>query len=304
MISLYKIDLPPKNIIKSEKKFILSNITPVAIRRINDDLYSNLFLAYQSSIDKYIFFQLFLGVDPEDKITKTYLDDCSIGMNTIKAVKEKSDRYQRIIQNIAHDNSFNSSVDFEYDTEAGMYTFLGVRTITDRAAEVAEFYINTNNFLKMNLYIKALQNYNPTPDVYFVNKDFAEFDVIPINEIQHNATARCINKDTDHSFLFDHFTMKCGRHEYKMNFVHQERKENRDRVLTDCMLYDTYKELYEKHNLIKDLVFDVGDRYIFILYPVFNVIDNSLKSMKVLKISKDLIDHTNILDFERNIYVN
>lgn len=302
MINLYKIDLPPKNIIKSEKKFILSNLIPVAIRRIKEDLYSNLFLAYQSSIDKYIFFQLFIGINPKDEISRVYLDNCSIGMNTIKNDKERSNRYQRIISNIAHDNSFNSSLEFGYDDESGYYTFLGVRAITDRAAEVAEFYINSNFFLKLNLYLKSLQTLNPTPDVYFTNKDFKEFDIVPINEIQHNATARCINKDADESFLFDHYTMKCGPHEYKMNFVNKEQKKNRNRILTDCMDYDKYKIFYEKDNLIKDLVYDVEDKYVFLLYPIFNVIDNSLKSMKVLKIPKKLIDHTNILNFERNVY--
>lgn len=308
MSSIVNIGMPSRDIIKSEKKYIISNLIPVSIQRVEQNIYSQLFLVYQSSTESYYFVQILCNAS--DEISRQFIEHHPLYIENMKKNPKAIETYNLMISRMSYHNTFNGSFDFSFDDESGYYTFIGVRAITNKTAEIAEFYLNIANYIRLKVFMKNFLLCIDS-EYIFADSKYSDFEIIPINGIKHDASSRLLKSNlmnpvlsttTSESFIFDHYTMRSDRKRYFMNFVHMEDEDKRKYSLTDELDYDMFKLIYEKDIIIEDYFVEDEKQDLLILYPMMSSITNTFKKMLVLRVSDALISHTNILDPERNLY--
>lgn len=302
-MELAKLGLPKEENIVTRNKFIANNVLPIAFKPTNvKNRFLALFVAIQDIDESCIYLQSIIAIN--NKFELDYIMHHELNIANMTKNSKTLEAYQNMIKNMTNSNIY--ATDFIMNDEKDFplyYHSLAIKAIDQTHASVLDLYFNRDYFIKINLYLNRLANINKfsnnhVPEALFNDPRLHNIEFVQIEKIKHDATARIV---TQHGTInINHYTMWCGPSVYKMNYLSPIDKDHTSIPLSNPLDINLYNAFYESHTFIDELI--TYNDQVFLLYEERSEITKDFKSMKALKLSKELVDKTNFLDSNNMIY--
>lgn len=302
-MELAKIGMPNKENVVVKNKFIANEILPIAFKpTTTKDRFLVLFVAIQDNDESCVYFQSMLSI--KDDFELDYMIHHSLNIINMKENSKALETYKGLVKNMTSSNVYMTDFTMDIIEDHPMYYHAtAIRAIDQTHAAILDVYLPREIFIKINLYISRLANINKfslqhIPEMLFRDPRLASIEFVTIEKIKHDATARIVTEKG--TINMNHYTMWCGPSEYRMNYLSPIDKDHVSIPLSNPLDINLYNAFYDKHVFIDEYIV-FGDE-VFILYEEKNDITGEFKSMKALRLSKELVDKTNILDYNNVIY--
>lgn len=297
---LINITMPPEEYIMKKESFVVDSIIPVAIRATgNNTQYLFLFAACEECDERYMYFQIL--VQSENEIDTNFLTKHYLNINNLKSDSRRLKAYTEIMQKLGTDNLFSTDFNIKKDENSLYYHSRGVRPIGENKAHVVDIYFSLKCFVKLKLYLHRCINVpmiSTCHENIFRDESYNNISVEKIESIKMDCTKVEDNGDIS-SLYTTHYTINLGiKVLFKFNYMITDDKNKNVKFIMDSNLYN---DLYNKDTLINEIFYD--NNFVYLVYREMSIIDGSLKSIKLLKMDKELANkNTNILN-PNNIFI-
>ena len=302
-MELAKLGLPKEENIVTRNKFIANNVLPIAFKPTNvENRFLALFVAIQDIDESCIYLQSIIAIN--NKFELDYIMHHELNIANMAKNSKTLEAYQNMIKNMTNSNIY--ATDFIMNDEKDFplyYHSLAIKAIDQTHASVLDLYFNRDYFIKINLYLNRLANINKFSnnhihEALFNDPRLNNIEFVQIEKIKHDATARIATQYG--TININHYTMWCGPSVYKMNYLSPIDKDHTSIPLSNPLDINLYNAFYDKHVFIDEFI--VYHDQVFVLYEEKSEITDDFKSMKALKLSKELADKTNFIDYNNMIY--
>ena len=301
---LVKLGLPKEENIVTRNKFIVNKIVPIAIRETNiENQFIILFAASQDYDDSYVFLQIL--VNTENELDLEYLKNHNLNIFRFKDKKVYNENnkefasYLQIISKMTSSNVYGTDLRMEESKDHPFYYHcVAVRAIDKSHASLLDLYFTTDNFVKTNIYLNRIISIPFNKYIHeeiFQNKKFNNVEMVGVETVKIDGT-KTVNHLTV-SYYTTHYTMNCGPSKYVFNWLTVGSDKNILKNPLDSSLYDSF---YKDHFDAKESFLD--NKYCYLIYEEKSPIDGSFKKIKVLRLKPELVEKTNIVDYE-NIFL-
>lgn len=313
-MELIKLGLPKEENIVSRNKFIANQILPIGFKPANKSgtMFLVLFVASQDMDESCIYLQFMISIN--SKFEEQYLKNHELNIVNMKAGSKVYSTYKELVKDLNKSNLYSTDLALNDEDDFPLYYHsIAVRPIDNTHASVLDIYLNREYFVKLNIYLNRLNNIGHNhikrieqelvitklaPELSFTDPKLNNIEFVSIEKIKHDATARVVTSFG--TININHYTMWCGPSVFKMNYLSPIDKDHISIPLSNPLDINLYDAFYNKHNIIQD-IFTYNDQ-LFILYEDYSDITGEFKNTKVLKISKELADKTNFIDYNNMIY--
>lgn len=306
---LKKINPPNEEQIVTRNKFIVNDIFPIAIQATPIELnkFIILFQAHQDYDDSFIYIQIMVQAE-NDFIDKEFFVRHPLNMDNIKNNKDIQKIYNNMISKMNGNNLYISDLKMtECESQPMYFQSCGIKVIDNTHASVLDLYIPRDNYVKIMLYLDTIQN---RPFSFFLDgvtnheaifscPKFHNIEFVRVETVKLDGTRHF---EGNKSLFTSHYTMHCGPSKYVMNWnvgavcntVNGEGEEVVPPLINpmDKSLYDPFYS----NDYFVDFLF-IDNEILHVLYEERSPIDYSFKKMKLLKLTKDLYDKTNFVNF-------
>ena len=291
-MDLYRVGLPEDIDIIVRDKFIVDKINPFCIKKISDDQYSMLFYLEQHSTDADLFLQCIFKFDKDDE---GFLNNHPLNIVNIQREQDRLNDYNDKISNMSG-NVFNTDFDMEKDSENPRYFYCkAIKALnlgeSNTKASLMDLYITRDNFIKISLFLVKFLKMDYSAEAIFKSSKINNLEFVNIEHIKLNGS--CIDKGNN--LVYSNYTLGVGPTTYNLNFI-SPAIENRD--LINPMLYNSFDN-YRDSFVINDIIKDIHNNVIYILYEVRAKITNSYKKTIILVLAKDIYDHSNFVEYDK-----
>ena len=279
--------LNEQDIIKTNS-FFINNINFVGIFPImGNDMYNLLFRVEETSTERVVYFNLLIR--PEDKPEKEVLDNHPNNIRNIK--KDLDQTYKELVEDLSQDGTNLFSYDFNMKKSdiKNHYHGSGFRKVDENFYESIEFVFNRDLFVQINLFLRDISLSIIDMDGLFDSFKYKNIELITINHVKLNASAKIDNSN----LIMSHYTVGLGPTEFKFRFLSLVLNDKNYR-LRNPMILDQFRIFYFNDELCMDRFY--YDGYLYLLYYEKSEITKQYKSTKLLKLSKELYDKTNLVD--------
>lgn len=271
-----------------EKIFLANRMAPLAIQKDekNPNCYKVLFKFEESISDNFIFFETRLLT--ENSLDVSYIESRSIYIDNLKKNEEKMKAFKAIMKDFS-ENKFYMG-DFNFNIENINYKINGFKQMFGKnntvVYEHVEIYIPRYMFIIISLYMDDFLNpFNEMEKEFlFISNDILNMRFEKVENVKLVASSKYEDGDVFHYPTM--YEMYCGKTVWK--FIYDIITED-DLELKELLKYSIFEPEYSQYN--EKLIGIVEDRdYTYIITT------NAQDKIVSLKVSKDLIDKTNLLD--------
>lgn len=282
-MKMINITLPDENYIITRKNFIIDKLFPISISKYSKNLYIVLFIAHQNYDDSYIYIKY--GITVEDDNESKFFDTHQLNGNIILNDKDvsKKDSYKSIIRLMNKGNTFGSDLNIIESKKFPFYfQSVAVNKIDSNHYEVLDIFYNTDNFIKLKLFIYwtfKLADNNIYMNLFSNESEYRNIEIVNIETVVMNCTKR------DGNYYTSNYTMNCGPSTYNMNWKVKLAEES-DKLygLLDKSIYNsTYYNNFDVTETFS------SDSFLYIIYK-------NEKGIKALRLNNDLSKRTNFID--------
>ena len=299
-LKIAKVGLPNDENIISRNKFVIDTIFPVAIKPTEmENSYLLLFTAHQNCDNSYMYFQIMINVD--DSTSSDFVNSHYLFLKNISSSIENEKAYKESISNLKNDNLYGTDFDLKQDEEyENYYRCTGVRGIDFTHASIVDIYVPKDNYIKIKLYLDKITLYPDRKYIHelvFIDRKYNNMEFISIGNIYYDGTCQIDVANLSHYTLYD----KDRHRRYCINYLSPIDKKYFYNMLKKPVDFKLYESLYKDSVIVNDII--VEEDFVYLLYEGRSVIDGSLKSMKVLKLARELVNKTNFIDYNKNIYI-
>ena len=229
----------------------------------------------------------------------------------------KSSNFENILKNDLLKNSSSLElqkvinedeliIDFEKFNEDGNVYYKSIVMANDIPPTIIDLYKDANDTIFYNQlepYIKRYKKvyFSPSgsslvyPLEYILRKKYKNIEFVTIDHVKLDASV----EDKALKSVFNHYTVGCGPTIFKFNFL-SPISEDKNKKLRNPMIASQYEIFYQNDFIINDIIRDVNDD-ILVLFEERSEINNNYKSTKALRFNKEMIEKTNLVNFN-NIY--
>lgn len=268
-----------------KNKFVIDKIYPIAIREFNDNIASIIFNGYQNSTEEYILIQSFINIDDTNRYS---IKSNILNINNLIRNKYILQRYVDATKDAT--SIYNFSIDNIKEVKNKPYFYTSIDN-----NNLLEILFNRDSYIKIKLLYDYIIN----------NKDTIE-ELIEDNPRRNNMKFSTVDRikldastEYDDTHIITHYTAGNGPETYGFNFISNKLLDRKLRIPLRKNIYDnSYR--YNKDYTVRDIIKEDG--YIYIIYEVFSDITEQYKETKVLKITNELCNKTNLLVFDNAIY--
>lgn len=299
-MQIAKLGLPLNEFVVSKNKFVANHIFPIAIKSTaKNDMFLLLFYTYQDFDDSVAFFQLMVHVD--NPFDQEYLFNHHMHIKNTSMSPEREKMYTEYISKLNTENIYASDFDFVEDKEhKNYYHSVGIRGIDNSHAAWLDIYLPRNVYIKIRLYLDKFINTKGAHEFIFLSPKYNNLKFESIEQIKYDATSTF--ELHDKLVNISHYTMHCGPTKFVMNLVTPIDDNHINSALRNPLDINLYMSFYKDHTYITDIIVD--KEYVYLLYEELYDVDNkTFKAVYALKIPTDLINTTNFVDCNKNIYI-
>lgn len=283
---IVKLDNVKEENIVSQQRFIINDILPIKLSKINDEFYKFLFIAHQDFRDEYLYLQTIINV--EDAVEQAQIDFIYESYND----DSKKESIGKLISKLSKENMFSCDLTMESAPDFPLYyKSNGIRKVDDKHVCVRELYFSRDTFVKVNIFVRDLFSFFINNRI-FTDPKYSNMNFVKIELLKYNGTKEENWKldARNQSKYTSHYTMNCGPTRFVMNF---ECVLEKGKQLINPLDKNIYNATYQQDPLIEKLFLNDG-----ILYLLFEKED----SVTILRLSEDLYNHTNFVDL-RKIFI-
>ena len=290
-MDLYRIGMPNDQDIIVRDRFIVDELYPLCIKKLNETQYSILFEGKQLSTETTMFFQTIIGYDVTDE---GFLNTHFLNVVNIQRDHERLKFYNERVKTMKG-NVFNTDFDMQQDEEHKMYfKTYGIKTLrmknsNDDRASLLDIYLTRDNFVRMYLFLSKFLNKDLSAVEVFSNKKLNNIQYMTIKHVQLNGSS----ENRANGLVYSSYTLGAGPTQYRMTFISPMKPNG---VLVNRMLPETFQWLYMEDFVINNIIYDNHKDRIFVLYEYRSSLNNSYKATYLLSLDKEIYDHTNFVD--------
>lgn len=290
-------------------KFIANKVFPIGIRNLNNskNYFVFLFALYEDYSESYKFVQMMFVVN--NAMEYEYITNCPFYLKNIANDKEKLEFYNSMIKILTEQQLENGeslySVDF-----ADMYKskdfpiYYETKAIKNNplfdGSEGINLYFTRENYIRLSMfvyYFSSCKQRKKPIDELFTDERLNNIEFVSIEKVKICETTRIkADKDSDQEVNLTHYVLNCGPTEFAFSIISLIPEEYKDKKLNNPIDNESYFARYDKDIVIDFYLTEKDSENMIILYLKEDV-------NKALVIKKELYNHTNIVDYTNNIYV-
>lgn len=292
-MELYRLTKPDEKDIIANTIFVVDNLIPLSISKIDDDKFSVLFYGEQYSTASYIFLKAIFHPDNNEDIA--FLINHNLYIENIKKNKDKVNLYNEYMSK-SSGNLFITDFDMIDDENKPTY----FKCIATRSADsksnkaiTAELYMDQSMFIKINLFINNFNIRNIDSEIIFANKKYnnVSFETI------HEAKLDCSSPNKPAGIVYSHYTLSITKStKYKVNFISKYKPEKK---LREPINANEFMDIFYNDFYINDIIYDYHKDRVLLVYFLYSNVTHQYKSTKILILNNDVYIHTNFLEFDK-----
>lgn len=273
----------------SNSTFVVDYIIPLCIRENDEQSFSILFLAQCNAYEDYkLYLSMYFSYDEVDK---EFINNHALNINNILKNPQQREMYSELVKDMTNDNLYMTDFDMEGHPEKKILYIAYAFARDEQDICKTELLISRAKFVQLNLFFLRFINHDTSAETVFFDYTLNKVEYVTVDNIKLDASSK---PAPGSPYVTNHYTAKISRAlSYRFHFISAAVIGRR---LRNPMPYEQYTALYKDDFLVDSMFMDAKTDTLFLIYVEKNKIDGKYKKTVVLKLSKEVYNHTNFLD--------
>ena len=285
-----QISKPAEDNVCSESTYIVNSILPIVIKEVSEQMFSVLFLIKNNLVDESNYLVMYFAYDNESDIK--FIKSHNLNYNNIANNPKQLKLYLEMTKDLDNSRIFSTDMDLVLNKEKkAFYKGYAYRISNlNNNIEQMELIINHTIFVQINVFLLRFFNRDITAETTFFDYTLKNVEFVTLTNIKLDGSTKTPNEN----YINNHYTAKAGYNVYRFHFISPSIFGRR---LRNPMGYEPYCALYGNDYIVDTMFFDHNSDTLFVIFVEKDQITNKYKRTLALKLSKELYNHTNFLDY-------